>query len=61
MPFGGGTNVVGALSMDNLSARPETRCTLDLRNYKKLLKIDDEHLTATFESGILGPVSSKRC
>jgi alkyldihydroxyacetonephosphate synthase len=59
MPFGGGTNVVGALSMDNLASKPEIRCTLDLRKYKRLINIDEEHLTATFEAGILGPELEK--
>ena len=55
IPFGGGTNVVGALSLDNISTKNEIKCTIDLRQYKKLINIDEEHLTATFESGILGP------
>lgn len=59
MPFGGGTNVVGALSMDNLASKPEIKCTLDLRKYKRLIHIDEEHLTATFEAGILGPELEK--
>ncbi|MDB5226513.1 MAG: alkyldihydroxyacetonephosphate synthase [Bacteroidota bacterium] len=57
IPYGGGSNVVGALSLD--ANRPEIKCTLDLRKYKRLLKIDEEHLTATFESGIFGPELEK--
>lgn len=55
IPFGGGTNVVGALSMDNISGRSDIKCTVDLRKYKRLIQIDEQHLTATFEAGILGP------
>ncbi len=59
IPFGGGTNVVGALSMDNIAGRPEIKCTVDLRNYKRMVKLDTENLTATFEAGILGPELEK--
>ncbi|HMW12365.1 MAG TPA: FAD-binding protein, partial [Chitinophagales bacterium] len=59
IPFGGGTNVVGALSLDNLSGKSDIKCTLDLRKYKKLIQIDEEHLTATFEAGIFGPELEK--
>lgn len=59
IPFGGGTNVVGALSLDNLAGKSDLKCTLDLRKYKRLLHIDTEHLTATFEAGILGPELEK--
>ena len=55
IPYGGGTNVVGALSMDNIVDRTEIKCTLDLRKYKRLLHLDTENLLATFEAGILGP------
>ncbi len=59
IPFGGGTNVVGALSLDNLVGKSEAICTIDLRKYKKLVRLDEEHLTATFETGILGPELEK--
>lgn len=59
IPFGGGTNVVGALSLDNLAGKGEAICTIDLRKYKKLIQLDEEHLTATFETGILGPELEK--
>ncbi len=59
IPFGGGSNVVGALSLDNLASRQEIKCTVDLRKYKRLIDIDEEHLTATFESGIFGPELEK--
>ncbi|HNI33264.1 MAG TPA: FAD-binding oxidoreductase, partial [Chitinophagales bacterium] len=52
-------NVVGALSLDNLSGKSDIKCTLDLRKYKKLIQIDEEHLTATFEAGIFGPELEK--
>ncbi len=55
IPYGGGTNVVGALSLDGLEDSPEIKCTLDLRNYNNLIRIDEENLLATFEAGILGP------
>lgn len=57
IPFGGGSNVVGALTLDN--QRPEIKCTLDLRKYRRLLHIDEEHLNATFEAGIFGPELEK--
>lgn len=55
IPFGGGSNVVGALSLDKLAKSPEVKCSINLRQYNKLIRIDGEHLTATFEAGILGP------
>ncbi len=59
IPYGGGSNVVGALSMDGLQNKFDFKCTLDLRKFKKLIKIDVEHLTATFECGIYGPELEK--
>lgn len=59
IPYGGGSNVVGALSLDNIATKNEIKCTIDLRAYKKLINIDEEHLTATFETGILGPELEK--
>ena len=59
IPFGAGSNVVGALSMDTITARKEIKCTIDLRQYKKLIAIDETHLTATFEAGIFGPELEK--
>lgn len=57
IPFGGGSNVVGALSLDNL--QDKIKCTLDLRKYKNLISIDEKHHTATFEAGIFGPELEK--
>lgn len=59
IPFGGGTNVVGALSLDNLAGQTDIKCTVDLRKFKRLLHIDEQHLQATFEAGILGPELEK--
>lgn len=59
IPFGGGTNVVGALSLDNLAGQTDIKCTVDLRKFKRLLHIDEQHLQATFETGILGPELEK--
>ena len=58
-PFGGGSNVVGALSNDNLKAKPGLRISLNLRNMDKLIKLDENHMTATFQGGILGPALEK--
>ena len=59
IPFGGGTNVVGALSLDNLAGQTDIKCTVDLRKFKRLLHIAEQHLQATFETGILGPELEK--
>ena len=59
IPYGGGTNVVGALSMDNITSKNEIKCTLDLRKYKRLIHFDENNLQATFEAGILGPELEK--
>jgi alkyldihydroxyacetonephosphate synthase len=59
IPFGGGSNVVGALSLDKLQKSPEIKCTINLRNYNKLIRLDETHHTATFEAGILGPELEK--
>ncbi len=51
IPFGGGTNIVGALEVkeDALTV------SLDMRHMNKLIKIDKASQLATFEAGILGP------
>lgn len=59
IPFGGGTNVVGALSMDNLSQRSEIKCCLNLQHMDKLVHLDEQNMTATFQAGILGPKLEK--
>lgn len=54
VPIGGGSNVVGALTLeaDNKAA---FRICLNLRDMNKLLHLDEQHLTATFQAGIMGP------
>ncbi len=59
IPIGGGTNVVGALTVQEQSLKSDIKCTVNLLNYKKLISIDHEHLTATFQAGILGPELEK--
>ena len=45
--------------MDNLAGQTDIKCTVDLRKFKRLLHIDEQHLQATFETGILGPELEK--
>lgn len=52
VPYGGGTNVVGAL---NMKAYERPRITLDMTRMKNLLHIDEVNHTAVFEAGIYGP------
>ncbi|MDD5475288.1 MAG: FAD-binding oxidoreductase [Syntrophales bacterium] len=52
IPYGGGTSVLGHLSV------PETRepvLTVSLKRLNRLLHVDAESLLATFEAGIMGP------
>jgi alkyldihydroxyacetonephosphate synthase len=58
-PFGGGTNVVGSLTNDNLRNKSAIRITINLREMSKLIAINGAEMTATFQSGILGPVLEK--
>jgi alkyldihydroxyacetonephosphate synthase len=51
VPFGGGTSVVGGVS----GAGPSATVSLDLRRMDKLLGVDEESLTATFQPGVRGP------
>lgn len=53
-PFGGGTNVVGALTNDNVKKFEYIAC-VNLLHMNKLVNIDKDHFIATFQSGILGP------
>ena len=55
VPFGGGTSVVGGVAP--LRGRFEAVVSLDLRHLDRLLAVDDEALTATFEPGIRGPAA----
>ena len=59
IPVGGGTNVVGALTMQENNSKNNLKATINLLNYNKLIHIDEAHLTATFQAGILGPALEK--
>ena len=50
-PFGGGTNVVGSLTNDNLRNKSAIRITINLREMSKLIAINGAEMTATFQSG----------
>ena len=52
IPFGGGTNIVGALEVKDQSSM---NVSVDMRKMKRLLKIDEVSQRATIEAGILGP------
>ena len=54
VPFGGGTSVVGGVE-PLLPAGKEAVVTLDTTRLDRLLSLDEESLTATFEAGIDGP------
>ena len=51
--FGGGTNIVGGVNPVDQSGRMVV--SLDLRNMNRLLRLDEQSLTATIEAGALGP------
>ncbi|MBK5305708.1 MAG: FAD-binding oxidoreductase [Frankiaceae bacterium] len=53
VPFGGGTSVVGGVTP--LRGDFEAVVTIDLRRMDRLLAVDDEAMTATFEPGARGP------
>lgn len=55
VPFGGGTSVVGGVTP--LRGDFETVVAVDLRRLDRLLSLDDEALTATFEPGTRGPAA----
>jgi alkyldihydroxyacetonephosphate synthase len=55
VPFGGGTSVVGGLRP--LRGAFDTVVALDLSRLDRLLSVDDEALTATFEPGVRGPAA----
>ena len=55
VPFGGGTSVVGGLSP--LRGRFAAVVSLDLSGLDRLLAVDREALTATFEAGVRGPAA----
>lgn len=53
VPFGGGTNVVGAV--EHRAAEGRVRVTLDLRRMNRLLSVDRASMTARIEAGAFGP------
>jgi len=55
VPFGGGTSVVGGVAP--LRGGFDAVVALDLRRLDRLLAVDDEALTATFEPGLRGPAA----
>ena len=54
IPFGGGTNIVGALDVRTEKARPVI--ALDMKRMNKLLHLNTEASTALFQAGIKGPL-----
>jgi alkyldihydroxyacetonephosphate synthase len=55
VPFGGGTSVVGGVAP--LRGDFDTVISLDLQRLNRLLSVDEEALTATFEPGVRGPAA----
>jgi alkyldihydroxyacetonephosphate synthase len=55
VPFGGGTSVVGGVTP--LRGPLPAVVTVDLRRMDRLLAVDAESLTATFEPGVRGPAA----
>jgi alkyldihydroxyacetonephosphate synthase len=55
VPFGGGTSVVGGVSP--LRGDHAAVISLDLRRMDRLVSVDAEALTATFEPGLRGPAA----
>ena len=53
IPFGGGTNIVGALEPQQRDDR--MAASVDLRRMGRLLELDELSQTATFEAGVFGP------
>lgn len=53
IPFGGGTNIVGAINPELDEPRPVL--TLSLRNMNRLIALDAQSRTATLQAGALGP------
>lgn len=52
VPYGGGTNVSGALVLPEDETR--TIVCVDMTRMNRLLELDEENLTASFEAGIMG-------
>jgi len=57
VPYGGGTSVVGALTAD--PGRFKSVVTISLSEMDRVIDIDAQSMTATFEAGILGPALEK--
>ena len=57
VPFGGGTSVVGGVSP--LRGRFSAVVALDLRRLDRLVGVDEQALTATFEPGVRGPAAER--
>ena len=60
--FSGGSNVTGAVDIENVEARhasPLQICSLNMQRMNRLIDIDTNSLTATFEAGIYGPQLEK--
>jgi alkyldihydroxyacetonephosphate synthase len=55
VPFGGGTSVVGGVSPDRGDF--DAVVAVDLQRMDRLLSVDEEALTATFEPGVRGPAA----
>lgn len=53
-PFGGGTNIVGALDVRTEKLRPVL--ALDMKRMNKLLSLNKEGSSALFQAGIKGPL-----
>ena len=58
VPFGGGTSVVGGV--EALRGAHDAVISLDLGRLDRVLDLDRESLTATFEPGLLGPELERR-
>ena len=57
VPFGGGTSVVGGVSP--LRGRFPAVVALDVRRMDRLVDVDEEARTATFEPGVRGPAAEQ--
>ena len=52
IPYGGGTNVSGALAVPSVERRPVV--SVDLQRMNRILWLDEENNQACVEAGILG-------
>jgi len=57
VPYGGGTSVVGGVSA--IQGRFKSVVTLDMSVMDRIVDIDPQAMTATFEAGIYGPALEK--